>query len=61
MFVRWWHGLPVACMVAWGNLFDLPLIVKVKASLIHVEYEMEGIYTGVIDVLDLKHRMGLNG
>lgn len=41
-------------MGAWNNLFDLPLIAKVKASLIHIEHEIRGIYTGAIDVLDLK-------
>lgn len=44
----------VEVMDAEGYLSDLLLITKVKACLIHLEYEMGGIEIGVIDVLDLK-------
>lgn len=64
MLIRWWYSLPIACRSAWGNLFDFPLIDKVKASLIHVEYLiLDGaIVTGIMDILDLNGkliRMGL--
>lgn len=44
----------VEAMDVEGHLSGLLLITKVKACLIHLEYEMEGTEIGAIDVLDLK-------